>query len=211
MVTDLKKHWNTAYGTNDIAALGWYEESPEPSLQLIQECDLSKNARILNVGVGASTLIDEMLALEYTNIIASDISDTALRKLQIRLGVKKDKVHWIEDDLTKPSKLSEIAPIDLWHDRAVLHFFTEEKDQNSYFSLLKKVVKPNGYVLISTYNTEGAHKCSGLSVHRYNKRMLTEKLGEDFKLLDHFNYNYTMPSGDTRPYIYTIFKRIHSL
>ncbi len=209
MSTDLKKHWDSAYSNNEVTKLGWYEESPEPSLQLIQECDIPKDARILNVGVGASTLIDEILKLGYTNVIASDISSAALGKLQTRLGSKKNEIQWIEDDLTNPSKLSKIEAIDLWHDRAVLHFFTEEKDQNAYFSLLKKLVKLNGFVLISTFNTDGALKCSGLNVHRYNKEMLVDKLGGDFKLIDHFNYTYTMPSGDTRPYIYTIFKRIN--
>ena len=209
MSTDLKKHWDSAYSNSDVTKLGWYEESPEPSLQLIQECELPKDARILNVGVGASTLIDEILKLGYTNVIASDISGAALGKLQTRLGSKKSEVQWIEDDLTNSTKLSKIGPIDLWHDRAVLHFFTKEKHQNSYFSLIKKLVKQNGFVLISTFNIKGATKCSGLPVHRYNEEMLVEKLGEDFKLIDYFNYTYTMPSGGTRPYIYTIFKRIN--
>ncbi|MBE9489768.1 MAG: class I SAM-dependent methyltransferase [Bacteroidetes bacterium] len=205
---DLKKHWNKAYSNNDITKLGWYEEDPNPSLQLIQKCKFSQDARLLNVGVGASSLIDELVNLGYKNVIASDISDAALEKLQARLGIKKDKVQWIVDDLTNPAKLSEIDAVDLWHDRAVLHFFTEEKDQDRYFSLLKRKVKQNGFVLISTFNTEGATKCSGLQVHRYNKSMLVDKLGANFKLVEYFNYTYTMPSGDTRPYIYTIFKRI---
>lgn len=208
MESDLKKHWDSAYENNDITKLGWYEEDPIPSLQLIQKCDLSSDARILNVGVGTSTLIDELLNFGYSNLTASDISNTALEKLQTRLGANKNKVHWVVDDLTNPKLLSEIDPIDLWHDRAVLHFFTNEEEQNAYFSLLKKIVKPKGYVLISTFNSEGATKCSGLNVKRYNKDLLTNKLGADFKLLEFFNYTYTMPSGDTRPYIYTLFKRI---
>ncbi len=208
MESDLKKHWDSAYSNHDITQLGWYEEDPKPSLQLIQNCNLSKNARILNVGVGTSTLIDELLHLGYKNIIASDISSTALDKLKTRLDSKKNKVHWVVDDLTNPCLLSEIDPVDLWHDRAVLHFFNKEEEQNTYFSLVKKIIKPNGYVLISTYNTEGASKCSGLHVHRYDKNLLMDKLGSDFKLIEYFNYTYTMPSGDTRPYIYTLFKRI---
>ena len=208
MESDLKKHWDSAYEIYDITKLGCYEEDPIPSLQLIQKCGLPKDARILNVGVGTSILIDELLGFGYNNLIASDISNTALEKLQTRLGANKNKVHWVVDDLTNPKLLSEIDPIDLWHDRAVLHFFTNEKEQNTYFSLLKKIIKPKGYVLISTFNSEGATKCSGLNVKRYNKDLLTNKLGADFKLLEFFNYTYTMPSGDTRPYIYTLFKRI---
>jgi len=207
MESNLKKHWNSAYSVNDITQLGWYEEDPKPSLQLIQNCKLPKDARILNVGVGTSTLIDELLNFGYKNIIASDLSSAALDKLQLRLGSKKNSVHWVVDDLTNPRLLSKIDPVDLWHDRAVLHFFTNEEEQNTYFSLLKKIIKPNGYVLISVFNSEGATKCSGLNVHRYDKGLLMDKLGADFKLMEYFNYNYTMPSGDTRPYIYTLFKR----
>ncbi len=208
MKSDLKKHWDSAYENNNITELGWYEEDPIPSLQLIQKCGLSNDARILNVGVGTSTLIDELLNFGYQNIIASDISSTALKILQTRLGSKKNKVLWVVDDLTNPKLLSEIDPVDLWHDRAVLHFFTNEEEQNIYFSLLKKIIKPKGYVLISTFNSESATKCSGLNVQRYDKDMLIDKLGADFKLLEFFNYTYTMPSGDTRPYIYTLFKRV---
>jgi len=208
MSLDLKNHWNTAYHNNKISNLGWYEENPEATLQLIQQCDFSKDARLLNVGVGASTLLDKLVLEGYKNIIANDLSSAALEKLKNRLGERGDGIQWIVDDLTKPDPLSEIEPIDLWNDRAVIHFFTEEKDQNTYFSLLKKLVKVNGYVIISVFNTEGAAMCSGLPVFRYNKEMLIEKLGPDFNLLESFNYTYTMPSGDTRPYIYTLFKRV---
>ncbi len=207
MTLALKNHWDSAYEANDISKLGWYEEFPEPSLQLIQNCDLSKNARVLNVGVGTSTLIDELVNQGYKNIIASDISGTAIDKLRTRLGSKKDTIEWIIDDITNPTHLSKIEPVDLWHDRAVLHFFTKKKEQNAYFSLLKKLVKLNGYVLIATFNKDGATMCSGLPVHRYDKDMLLEKLGVNFKLIKYFNFTYSMPSGDTRPYIYALFKR----
>ena len=208
MSQDYKEHWNTAYHKNKVSNLGWYEEDPDATLQLIQQCGLSKDARLLNVGVGASTLLDKLIIGGYKNIIANDLSSTALGKLKKRLGAKEDGIQWIVDDLTKPTSLSKIEPVDLWNDRAVIHFFTEEKDQNTYFSLLNKLVKPNGYVIISAFNTDGATMCSGLPVFRYNKEMLIEKLGSDYSLIESFDYTYTMPSGDTRPYIYTLFKRI---
>jgi len=207
MSLDLKKHWNSAYYKNEVSNLGWYEEDPNASLQLIQQCEFNKDARLLNVGIGASTLLDKLVLEGYKNIIANDISSTAIQKLKERLGEKEGDIQWIVDDLTKPTSLSKIEPVDLWNDRAVIHFFTEEKDQNTYFSLLNKLVKPNGYVIISAFNTDGATMCSGLPVFRYNKEMLIEKLGPDYKLIEFFNYTYTMPSGDTRPYIYTLFQR----
>ena len=204
---DLKSHWNKTYDRNDINKLGWYEESPEPSLQLITGCNFNKEARLLNVGAGATTLIDELIKAGYVNIIANDISSSALEKLNDRLLTDSNKVRFIVDDLTKPSDLNSIEPVDLWHDRAVLHFFTENKVQQSYFKLLKKLVKPKGYVIIASFNLESASKCSGLSVHRYNESMLTEQLGKDFELIECFNYTYTMPSEDTRGYVYTLYRR----
>ena len=208
MSLDIKNHWNTAYHKNKVSNLGWYEEDPNATLQLIQQCGFSKDARLLNVGVGVSILLDKLVLEGYKNIIANDISNTALEKLKKRLGVKENGIQWIVDDLTKPTAISNIEPVDLWNDRAVIHFFTEKKDQNTYFSLLNKLVKLNGYVIISAFNTEGATMCSGLPVFRYNKEMLIEKLGPGYSLIKYFDYTYTMPSGDTRPYIYTLFKRI---
>ena len=111
------------------------------------------------------------------------------------------------DDLTNPSELLKLKNVDLWHDRAVLHFFTEEKQQKAYFDLLKGALKPKGFVILAEFNLEGAKKCSGLDVFNYNEEMLQERLGSDFELLKSFNYTYTQPSGNTREYVYTLFQK----
>ena len=204
---DLELHWNKAYENKDSEKLGWYEDCPEPSLRLIKKCNFDKDARLLNVGVGATTLIDELIKLGYKNIIGSDISSTAVKKIKQRIGLAGNDVKWIIDDLTNSRKLIDITPVDLWNDRAVLHFFIKTRDQDAYFNLLSKMVKPNGFVIIAAFNLNGAIKCSGLPVCRYNKEMLEEKLGSDFQCLDSFDFTYTMPGGDKRPYIYTLFQR----
>ena len=205
---NFKSHWNKVYGSNEIDKLGWYEYSPEPSLSLINKCKLDNNAAILNVGAGATLLVDELLNNGYKNIIANDLSSTALDKLRMRLGFEKSSsVQWVIDDLTNPSELNKLKPVDLWHDRAVLHFFDDELSQHTYFSLLKKLVKQNGYVIIATFNLDGATMCSGLTVHRFDENMLQEKLGNGFELIEAFDYIYTMPSGDTRKYVYTLFQK----
>jgi len=206
--SDLEKHWNKAYENTDTEKLGWYEDYPEPSLQLIKKCNFDKEAILLNVGVGATTLIDELLELEYSNIIASDFSTSSLEKLKNRIGVEGRKIQWIIDDLTKSKKLIDLPQVDLWNDRAVLHFFTDAQDQDAYFSVLNKLVKRNGFVVIAAFNLDGALKCSGLTVYRYNKEMLEDRLGNDFQCLDSFDYTYYMPGGDTREYVYTLFKRV---
>ena len=201
----LSKHWDNAYSNNPEEKLGWYEADLSPTLKLISKTGLSFTSRIINVGSGSTTLIDKLLKLGYTNLIATDISKVALKNLEDRIG--SNKVECIVDNLTMPTKLNNIAPVDLWIERAVLHFFTEKQDQDAYFNLLNSKVKSNGFVLIAEFNLSGATRCSGLPVYRYNKEILVEKLKENFELIESFNYNYIMPSGAERPYIYTLFKK----
>ena len=202
-----KSHWETVYNKTDHTKLGWFEENPKPSLDLIEVCQLNTDSIILNVGAGATTLVDELIKLDYKNILATDISQKALDVLKDRV-LSNNSVTTITDDLTNPTVLETIAQVDLWHDRAVLHFFIEEKDQNTYFELLKSKVKNNGYAILAMFNFDGATKCSGLPIKQYDANLLAQKLGENFKLQKEFNHTYTMPSGDTREYVYTLFKRI---
>jgi hypothetical protein len=203
---ELKNHWENVYQSKPNEKLGWYEVDLSPSLKLIKKSGIDKDTKILNIGAGNTTLIDELLRLSYSNIIATDISETALNKLAKRLN--SNSVEYIVDDLTHPTLLNNIEKIDLWIDRAVLHFLTDDKDQNTYFNLLKNKVKIGGYVILAQFNLNGAEKCSGLPVKRYDKNILAKKLGNNFKLIESFDYIYTMPSGDKRPYVYTLFKRL---
>lgn len=203
---ELQHHWNQIYDKIHTEKLSWYEASPEPSLQLIKKCKLPKTARILHAGSGSSKLVDNLLEAGFKNQIVTDISASALLKLRQRLGFEKSgKVEWILDDLTKPARLLEIGPVDLWHDRAVMHFFTKENDQKQYFDLVRKQVLPGGFVIIAAYNLRGAGKCSGLPVKNYNADLLSEGLGNDFHLMEAFDYDYQMHSGEIRPFIYTLF------
>ncbi|PHN02495.1 class I SAM-dependent methyltransferase [Flavilitoribacter nigricans] len=204
---DYQAHWDRVYANTATDRLGWYEAVPEPSLQLIQDCQLSPEATILNVGAGATTLVDELLKLGFRNLIVNDVSPLALGQLQERLGAESQKVRWIVDDLTQARTLFKLGAVDLWHDRAVLHFFKERAEQDAYFQLLKQCVRPGGFVILAAFHTDGASTCSGLPVHRYDQRELAEKLGDDFALIRSFDHRYTMPSGATRKYIYTLFKR----
>jgi cyclopropane fatty-acyl-phospholipid synthase-like methyltransferase len=205
---DFKNHWNEAYLNNKTEKLGWFEEKSEQTLTLIKEARLSEDALILNVGAGSSTLIDNLLADGFSNIIANDLSEEALESLKNRIG-KNDKVKFIVDNLLNPSKLNKLENIDLWNDRAVLHFFLKEAEIKAYFNLLKKVLKANGFVIISVFAKNGAEKCCGLLVKRYDMEMLSNELGTDFKLKNSFNYTFVNPFGAERPYIYALFQRIN--
>ncbi|MEE9349106.1 MAG: class I SAM-dependent methyltransferase [Flavobacteriaceae bacterium] len=204
---NLGEYWCAMYTDTDITKSGWYETESKPSLELIEQCNLKKDATILNVGVGASTLIDSLLDKNFSNLIANDISSCALNKIKNRIGREKNKVQWLVDDLTKPTILNDLPQLDLWNDRAVLHFFLDEKDQETYFNLLLKKVKKGGFAIIAAFNLDGATSCSGLPVLRYNASLLEVKIGSDFKLLKAFDYAYKMPNGEIRNYVYTLFQR----
>tara|TARA_R110002050_G_scaffold175846_1_gene308684 strand:- start:2111 stop:2803 length:693 start_codon:yes stop_codon:yes gene_type:complete len=204
--TDLKAHWDKAYTNNPHEKLGWFETDLSPTFKLLNISKIAKNARIINIGAGSTVLIDELLKLNYTQLIATDISAVALDILEKRVG--NEHVSFITDDLTNPTVLKDMDAVDMWIDRAVLHFFTEEKDQQTYFDLLRSKVSKGGFVLLAEFALDGAKKCSGLDVCRYDTAMLSKKLGKDFELQDSFEYTYTMPSGDLRPYIYTLFQKI---
>ena len=202
---NLSQHWDNAYTNSSEEKLGWYETDLQPMLQLIEKTGLNKSARILNAGAGSTTLIDTLVKNKFSNIIATDLSKVALNNLSSRVG--KENVTCIVDDLTNPTKLNDITPVDLWIDRAVLHFFTDEKDQKTYFDLINQKVTKGGYVILAEFSLEGAKKCSGLDVFRYDTKSLTEKLGTDFELINSFDYIYQMPSGADRPYVYTLFRK----
>ncbi len=208
MNNTIKEHWDKAYSSYDTKKLGWYEETPGPSIKLLTKCNLDKDAAILDVGAGATTLIDYLVDKGYTNITVADISEVALQKLKGRLGKEKSLlVKWIVDDLTLPKYINQLKDIVLWHDRAVLHFLVEESWQQTYFSTLKRIVQKGGYVIIAAFSIGGAKKCNGLDVVNYDRNMLSEKLGNEFELIEAFDYIYHMPSGKIRPYIYTLFQK----
>ena len=208
MNTSNKEHWNEIYTYLDADELTWYEEFPEASISLLAKCHINKNESILDVGAGESTFIDHLVDQGFKNIIAIDISEIALNKLKERLGEEKASlVKWMVDDITKPVQTRDLSDIAVWHDRAVLHFLLDEKQQHAYLSTLKRVVKKDGYVIIATFSLKGAKKCSGLDIKNYDRNMLVKFLGEDFSLLESFDYTHHMPSGEPRPYIYTLFQK----
>jgi len=204
----MQNHWEKVYQRNAPDELGWYEKIPEPSLNLIRECKLKTDSAILLAGAGTTNLIDALLEEGYTNIIANDISSTAIAKQKERLGDQgMENIRWIVDDLTNPGLLDSLDQIDLWHDRAVLHFFIEKDLQENYFNLLRKLLRSGGYVIIAAFSLEGAEKCSGLPVRRYNSQMISENLGRSFELIDSFDYIHRMPNGEDRKYVYTCFQK----
>jgi SAM-dependent methyltransferase len=203
-----KRHWNKVYSSKPTTQLGWYEANPATSLEFLQQCALDKNEPILDVGAGATTFVDHLLVAGYQNVIALDISQVALDQLQDRLGEERAaQVQWISDDITKPSRMLALGQVALWHDRACLHFMIEDSQQQAYVSVLKQVLRPDGYAIISAFAVGGADKCSRLDVINYDDAGLCDLLGEEFELKTSEQYTYTMPSGDLRPYVSALFRK----
>ena len=203
-----KLHWDSVYSKSETNKLGWYEENPIPSLKLIEKCNLSKSAKILDVGSGTTTLLNKLAQEGYENITALDISQVALENAKKNINsIVINNFSWIIGDISDPQVIKNIPKVDLWHDRTVLHFLTENKHREGYLTNLKSLVKTGGYVIIAVFSLEGAKRCSGLDVINYNYQMISDFLGNEFNLLEYFPYNYIQPSGANRPYIYTLFSR----
>jgi len=209
MASSLKEYWNKKYTDSPITQLGWYESKSSPSIQLIENCAAPKYSTIVDVGSGATTLTASLLELGYQNLFAIDISDVALEKAKALLSEEQaTQVRWLVDDITNPSTVLQLQDVAIWHDRAVFHFLTEDKDRETYHSLLQNIVISSGFVIMATFAMNGAAKCSGLPVQRYSTESLSEFMGEGFKLIENLEYTYQMPSGDLRPYVYARFQKI---
>lgn len=191
------QHWNAAYNDSDTTQLGWYQKEHAVSMDLISSCD---GKRIIDVGAGATTLVDTLLSNDY-EVTVLDVSSEALRILSKRHGTN---MNYVKGDLT--DKL-QLGLYDIWHDRAVLHFLLHESERKSYVANLESCIESGGYAVIEAFSTNGAQICCGLDLHTYDEQMLTDLLGDNWILVDSIRHTHINPFGGERPYISTIFKR----
>ncbi len=199
-----KAHWENVYTTKGETEVSWYQESPAPSLELIALARLSADASIIDIGGGASRLVDALVDRNVGQITVLDLSAAALDAAKQRLGNKAANVRWEIADVTKwePSQT-----YDLWHDRAAFHFLTDQADQSAYVDRLKKAVKRGGRVIIGTFALDGPEKCSGLPIVRYDAASLSGTLGSDFKLIDARRHDHATPWGAVQRFQFSTFRR----
>jgi hypothetical protein len=205
-MTSTDKHWDLIFSKVNESKFGWYEESPEQTLSLLNQIKNWQNSTIFLSGVGTSTLVDE-LASNNTTLILNDISYEALKRVKQRLVRSKQDTVWLCQDISQPI-LQSIPSIDIWIDRAVLHFLTDEKSIQGYFKNLNANLVQGGYVIFAEFSQGGANKCAGLSIHQYSVDELTGRLGASFKLLTQFDSIFINPRGEERPYIYALLQRV---
>ncbi len=201
---DRRRHWNGVYQTREAADLSWYEPEPAISLRLIDAAGLGREARILDVGGGTSTLVDCLLQRGYRHLGLLDVSSTSIEICRARLGTRAVDVEWFVEDVTT---FRSPHPWDLWHDRAVFHFLTNPHDQLAYRDALLSAVVRGGQVVIATFGPQGPVKCSGLDVCRYDVASLQRRLGGDFELLNEQLVDHTTPAGTTQQFLYCRFCR----
>ncbi|KJU86663.1 type 12 methyltransferase [Candidatus Magnetobacterium bavaricum] len=200
-----KEHWDNVYKTKLPTQVSWYEENPEISLKLIKTTKVGTKANIIDVGGGASTLVDTLLLKKYKNITVLDISPSALAGSRERLGEQAHKVKWLEADITTAQPLSE--QYDLWHDRAVFHFLTDADDRKKYVQAVNQSLKVGGHLIIATFAIDGPQKCSGLEVVRYDEEGLHTEFGLNFELLNVIELDHTTPAKGVQRFLFCHFRR----
>jgi SAM-dependent methyltransferase len=201
-----KSHWEKVYGTRAIDSVSWYQPHAERSLKLIHELDIAKAACILDVGAGASVLVDDLLDAGYANLSVLDISGAALAAASTRLGANAARIAWIESDVTR-AKLPRHG-YDLWHDRAVFHFLTTQEQREAYVRQVLHAVRPGGHVIVATFAEDGPTECSGLPVVRYDAEHLHGEFGAPFELLGHEHEQHLTPAGRTQSFLYCYCRRL---
>ena len=200
-----KDHWEKIYSTKEIDGVSWYQETPTTSLNIIDSLKLNLNTSIIDIGAGKSFLADNLLDLGYNDITILDISKNALNEVTRRVGKKNHKIKCIESNVID---LSSGQKYDVWHDRAVFHFITNNQEREKYLDLLNSSLNKDGCLIIGTFSEDGPLKCSGLEVQRYSIKDLRELLKPNFKFIDGFKEIHDTPFNTSQSFTFCTFKKI---
>jgi SAM-dependent methyltransferase len=201
---DRQSHWQNVYLSKGEQEVSWTQPDPEPSLGLISKYAPSRAAAIVDIGGGASRLVDALAARGYEELAVLDLSEAALAAARERLGARAAQVQWIAADATKwrPAK-----PFDLWHDRAAFHFLVDAGDREAYLDRLRSGVKVGGHAIIATFALDGPEKCSGLPVQRYDPAALSQTTGDAFELIADQPHRHVTPWGAVQSFQFSVLRR----
>ncbi len=200
-----KDHWNRVYQTKAPDDVSWFQTEPSTSLKLIKSTGVQKNEGIIDIGGGASTLVDFLLDLGFKRLAVLDISATALAHSKERLGKRGAHVDWLEADVTEFVPRQKFS---VWHDRAVFHFLTNKENRNRYVETMRRTLWPGGHIIIATFALDGPIKCSGLDVARYDAKTIADELGPEFKLIEQTDETHVTPWNTEQRFGYFRFTRI---
>jgi len=197
-------HWDNIYAQRQPAELAWYQAHPETSLRLIAASGVGKDAALIDIGGGASLLVDKLVEAGYAEVTVLDISAAAIAAAQMRLGARAEAVRWLTQDVIAFAPPEKYA---LWHDRAVFHFLTEAADRQVYLAAAASALDGGGQMIIATFAPDGPEKCSGLPVVRYDAQSLAKEAGEPFELLESCGETHVTPGGVKQSFSYCRFRR----
>ena len=200
-----KEHWEQVYTTKGANSVSWFQEHAQQSLQLIRQTGVQKDAGIIDVGGGASTLVDDLLADGYSNVAVLDLSEAALAAAKQRLGGRAQQVSWLVGDITQVNLPRHAYAV--WHDRAVFHFLTTAEEREAYVRAVLRAVRPGGHVIVATFAEDGPERCSGLPVVRYSADGLHAQFGAPFTLLRHEREEHHTPAGTVQKFIYCMCRK----
>ena len=197
-------HWENVYRSKAENEVSWFQETPAPSLELIESCRPARDAAIVDIGGGASRLVDRLLERGFSDLTVLDLSHAALAADRARLGDRAARVQWVAADVTRwvPPRLFEI-----WHDRAAFHFLTDPADRAAYVACLSQALQPGGSVIIGTFAPDGPEKCSGLPVHRTDAAGLEKVLGSGFRLVQTRSHEHATPWAAIQRFQFSVFRR----
>lgn len=204
-MSDRTAHWQNVYATKGETEVSWFQASPAISLEMIRAASPDRAAAIIDIGGGASRLVDALLQDGYRNLAVLDLSANALDVAKKRIGAAASTIDWIVADATtwRPAKTW-----DVWHDRAAFHFLTDPRDRAAYVERLRSAVAPGGHVIIATFAPDGPEKCSGLPVQRHDSASLSAELGPEFELVETRSESHHTPWHSTQAFQYSRFRRL---
>lgn len=196
-------HWEGVYTKKGENEVSWFQENPAPSLELITGVGATPASAILDIGGGASRLVDHLIDRGFQDVTVLDLSEAALEAAQARLGSLAAQAHWIVADVTlwEPQKA-----YDIWHDRAAFHFLTEDCDRAAYVARLERALKMEGYAIIGTFALDGPERCSGLPVVRYDPAGLGQTIGPAFQLVHTRRHAHATPWGSEQSFQFSVFR-----
>ena len=199
---DRKAHWERVYRANAATDVSWYQPQASLSVDLIRRTVLDRSTPIIDVGGGASTLVDGVLDAGYTDLTVLDLAPSSLEVAKSRLGRRARLARWIEADALT-AKLPERG-YGLWHDRAVFHFLTDSGSRAKYVRQARRAVRAGGYVVVASFAPEGPERCSGLEVVRYDCDSMHAEFGSGFTLLDSVREEHRTPGGAVQGFVYCL-------
>lgn len=198
-------HWADVYRTKLPDSVSWYQPSPRPSLEALDRLHIPSTAALIDIGGGASTLVDELLQRGWVDLTVLDIAAPALDVAKARLGPDAAKVHWEVADI---ERWEPMRRFDVWHDRAVFHFLTEEAQRAGYRWAMGQGIAPGGVAIIATFALDGPERCSGLPVQRYDAAALAKAIGPDFSLVEDWPEIHVTPAGNRQSFTWCVFRRV---